>query len=269
MLRTAACLSLLAAAATASAQGSTATYRLTFDAEWSSATHPSAFPPDPHFSGLIGGTHNDGVQLWEAGQLATPGIELMAETGSKVRLVTEVNGYIADGTAQTLISGGGIPLSPGSVSVTFETSSDFPLLSVVTMIAPSPDWFVGTQSLSLRDGAGWIDEIIFDLWPYDSGTDSGASYRSRDVDTVPPEPIRRLVGEFPFTDAPRIGTYTLELLSVECAADMDSDGTLTIFDFLMFQNAFDAGDIAADFDGDGALTLFDFLAFQNAFDAGC
>ncbi|MFI4917219.1 MAG: GC-type dockerin domain-anchored protein [Phycisphaerales bacterium JB060] len=55
----------------------------------------------------------------------------------------------------------------------------------------------------------------------------------------------------------------------ECRADLDGDGELTIFDFLMFQNLFDAGDLAADFDGDGVLTLFDFLAFQNEFDAGC
>jgi len=54
-----------------------------------------------------------------------------------------------------------------------------------------------------------------------------------------------------------------------CRPDLDADGELTIFDFLTFQNLFDAGDPAADFDGDGELTLFDFLAFQNAFDAGC
>ncbi|MEO1008227.1 MAG: PQQ-binding-like beta-propeller repeat protein [Planctomycetota bacterium] len=54
-----------------------------------------------------------------------------------------------------------------------------------------------------------------------------------------------------------------------CLPDLDGDGELTLFDFLMFQNLFDAGDPAADFDGDGSLTLFDFLAFQNAFDAGC
>ncbi|MGD1914932.1 MAG: GC-type dockerin domain-anchored protein [Phycisphaerales bacterium] len=54
-----------------------------------------------------------------------------------------------------------------------------------------------------------------------------------------------------------------------CAADLDGDGVLTLFDFLEFQNLFDAGDPTADFDGDGSLTLFDFLAFQNAFDAGC
>jgi len=55
----------------------------------------------------------------------------------------------------------------------------------------------------------------------------------------------------------------------DCPADLDADGSLTIFDFLAFQNAFDAMDPAADFDADGEFTLFDFLAFQNAFDAGC
>ena len=57
--------------------------------------------------------------------------------------------------------------------------------------------------------------------------------------------------------------------STPCFADFDGDGDLTIFDFLAFQNAFDAGDAAADCDGDGSLTLFDFLCFQNEFDAGC
>ncbi|MFI4882043.1 MAG: GC-type dockerin domain-anchored protein, partial [Phycisphaerales bacterium JB064] len=54
-----------------------------------------------------------------------------------------------------------------------------------------------------------------------------------------------------------------------CPADFDGDGELTIFDFLAFQNAFDAGDLRADFDGDGELTIFDFLEFQNQFDIGC
>ncbi|MEQ9094637.1 MAG: GC-type dockerin domain-anchored protein [Phycisphaerales bacterium] len=70
----------------------------------------------------------------------------------------------------------------------------------------------------------------------------------------PDEPVRsvRVVGEI-----------------VACAADLDGDGGLTVFDLLAFQNLFDAGDLAADFDGDGELTLFDFLAFQSAFNAGC
>jgi len=57
--------------------------------------------------------------------------------------------------------------------------------------------------------------------------------------------------------------------AASCLPDIDEDGELTLFDFLAFQDLFDAGDSQADFDGDGDLTLFDFLAFQSAFDSGC
>ena len=63
--------------------------------------------------------------------------------------------------------------------------------------------------------------------------------------------------------------FTLRGTVIECRADIDGDGELTIFDFLEFQNRFAAGDPIADFDGDGELTIFDFLEFQNAFAAGC
>ena len=72
----------------------------------------------------------------------------------------------------------------------------------------------------------------------------------------------------PIAGDPDVGA--LHALSLDfCRPDIDGDCLLTIFDFLGFQNLFDAGDLAADFDVDGSLTIFDFLAFQNAFDAGC
>lgn len=46
--------------------GSVVEYEVTFEGTWSAATH-QPFPPGPHFSGLIGATHNaDGV-FWELG----------------------------------------------------------------------------------------------------------------------------------------------------------------------------------------------------------
>ncbi len=68
-----------------------------------------------------------------------------------------------------------------------------------------------------------------------------------------------------------IGQFSLlsETHTVDCRADLDGDGQLTIFDFLEFQNLFVRRDPRADFDGDGEFTIFDFLEFQNAFDAGC
>ena len=76
----------------------------------------------------------------------------------------------------------------------------------------------------------------------------------------------------PMTDFhPTLKEWAFELhgTSRTCLADIDGDGSLTLFDFLEFQNLFAGGDPRADFDGDGSLTLFDFLEFQNAFAAGC
>ncbi|NRA58330.1 MAG: hypothetical protein HRU13_09495, partial [Phycisphaerales bacterium] len=63
--------------------------------------------------------------------------------------------------------------------------------------------------------------------------------------------------------------FVVTLPSPDCPMDFDEDGSLTLFDFLAFQNLFDARDPRADVDEDGRFTLFDFLTFQTLFDAGC
>lgn len=188
----------------------TARYRVRFNATWSAATHPNEFPSTPHFSGLIGGTHNDQVKFWETGQNATPGIKSMAETGAQRLLAGEVRDAIRRGTAEHVLAGGGIGRSPGLVSLEFEISQEFPLVTLVSMIAPSPDWFVGVRDLNLIESGDWVGSLTRELLPYDAGTDSGVSFNSPNAPTVPPQPIRRIT-ERPLgngrTAAP-LGTFT-------------------------------------------------------------
>lgn len=188
----------------------TATYRLVFNATWSAETHPTDFPSNPHFSGLIGGTHSDAVTFWQEGELASPGIKSMAETGSKTLLQGEVQDAMADGDAEAVISGGGISPSPGSVSVEFTVSVEYPLATVVSMIAPSPDWFVGTSGYPLLQEGQWVDEAVVSLQPYDAGTDSGTTYTSPNQPTVPPVPIFEITGPPLEVDGmvPPLGTFT-------------------------------------------------------------
>lgn len=193
---------------------STATYRVTFEATWSAETHPQDFPPNPHFSGLVGATHDATAALWTPGALASEGIESMAETGSKTLLIAEAEALVADGHAEFVLSGGGIPVSPGSVSMGFDVSEAFPRVSLVSMLAPSPDWFVGTDGLDLFEGGAWATERVVELYVYDAGTDSGMTYTAPDEDTVPPEPIAQHTDP-PFLvdgDVPPVGTFTFTLL---------------------------------------------------------
>ncbi len=199
---------------TATAMASEAEYEVTFQATWSAATHPQDFPSNPHFSGLIGGTHNGSVSFWDVGGSASPGIEDMAETGDKSPLDSEVNAAISAGTGFSLISGFAVNPSPGSTVKTFQMRSTHPLVTLVTMIAPSPDWFVGVSGLRLFENGAWKDNVVVDLDPYDSGTDSGSTFTSLNDDTDPQEPITNLSDAFPFTGTPPLGTFTFRLLSV-------------------------------------------------------
>ena len=195
---------------------STATYEVVFESTWSATTHPDDFPPNPHFSGLVGATHTPDASLWSVGGISSPGMERMAETGSKTILLAEADALVSAGHAGQALSGGFIGLSPGSVAMTFTVTSDHPAVTLVSMIAPSPDWFVGTEGLDLRDGSEWQSEAVVDLYVYDAGTDSGPSYTSPDLDTQPREPIARIdAAPFVVGGMTRpVGTYTFSLQGV-------------------------------------------------------
>ena len=176
----------------ASCLDSNAEYQVTFTSTWSASTHPTNFPVNPHFSGLIGALHNNNITFWKSGELATAGIKNMAETGSKSPLTNEVSAAITNGTAGKEISGGGIGVSPGDVNVTFEATPDFSLVTLVSMLAPSPDWFVGVSGLNLCQNEKWLERESVTLYPYDAGTDSGENYTSTNNSTIPPEVISRI-----------------------------------------------------------------------------
>jgi hypothetical protein len=181
------------------------TYLVVFDATWSASTHPTDFPGNPHFSGLVGGSHSDAVTFWEPDGLATEGIRRMAELGSKTVLIEEVEAAITAGTAGAVISGPGIGTSPDDVTMFIDVDDAFPLITITSMLAPSPDWFIGTSGLPLHDGADWVNDVTVDLLVWDAGTDSGTTYTSSNQATVPPDPISDITDEYPFFGT-RVGT---------------------------------------------------------------
>ncbi len=185
----------------------TAVYRLRFRSDWSAATHPESFPRNPHFSPLIGGVHNAGVRFWREGGLASRGIEVVAEQGRTSPFDQQLANAVADGTALTVLRGGGIDRSPGAVALTFTVEREFPLVTLVSMLAPSPDWFVGVAGLSLFEDGDWVEEKVATLYALDAGTDSGATYTAANDDTVPPEPIHRIVSG-PLGNGAPVGTFT-------------------------------------------------------------
>ncbi len=178
-----------------------ASYRVSFTSAWSSTVFPTGFPAGAHFSALTGATHNDQIKIWEIGQLASEGIESMAETGSQDALIAEVEAAKKVGTVDFVLGGEG-NAAVGTAILEFDINVLYPLVTLVSMVAPSPDWFVGVRDLSLFDVTAddWVQTLEVALMVYDAGTDSGLSFNSGDSDTRPPEIINLLSSSAADTD---------------------------------------------------------------------
>ena len=281
---------------------SEASYSVRFEATWSAQTLPNQFPASAHFSGLVGGSHGADVTFWAPGQLASAGVASVAETGSMSQMLNEVNAAVNAGVALDAISGGGVAVSPGSTSTTFDVNTSHPLVTIITMIAPSPDWFVGVHGQNLLIDGNWTSSLTVPLLGYDSGTDSGATYTSSNADTQPPELISLLTGplfenggelvpfgEFIFTrltdscvdsDGDDVGDDVDNCSAIAnaaqtdsngdgfgnaCDADLNNDCTINVVDLGLLRSVFFSDDADADFNADGVVNVVDLGLMRSAF----
>lgn len=220
-------------------------YRVTFDATWSAENHPDAYPGrNAHFSTPIGTTHNANVSFWAPSGLASPGIEGVAETGSIRVMQNEIGAAIDAGNAFGFIQGSTFN-SPGIDHAGFEVLPDFPLVSLVSMIAPSPDWLVGVHDLDLRDEDGWISQVVVPLAPYDAGTEDGNAFNTGNAASNPIEAIRRLDTDATslLFEAKPFGTFTFDLLPI---CDINADGSCNADDLNSQTGLYSAGDLTTE-----------------------
>lgn len=205
---------LLLATASGAEAGSKARYVVTFDGTWSAASHPLDYPSGAHFSGLIGATHGEGYSLFREGGTATPGLENLAEKGAHRPLDAEIRAQLDQGKAGALIEGQAIFGPPGQASVELEIDDAHPMVSLVAMIAPSPDWFAGAADVALLENGQWVAERTVTLEAWDAGTDAGATYKASDADMMPRGPVQRNASAHFVADGQMVpvGTVTFKRL---------------------------------------------------------
>ena len=195
----AALLSLSLASAAAHAQGERATYTVTFEGLWTADDITDAvMPVSAHFTQVIGATHNSCTTLWAAGDMAGAGVENVAELGLVGTLVSEIGRNV--NTDSVVRAGTSFNGPTQTVSGAFRARASHPLVSVLSMIAPSPDWFVGVSNLRLYDN-GWRNRVV-ELYPYDAGTENGSGWSLVNADTIPQGVIASIRNTGRFLDNP-------------------------------------------------------------------
>ncbi len=179
-----------APAMSATAAPGSAEYTVVFRSTWTAASHPVDYPragalTGPHFSGLIGASHNEGFSLFAEGTPPTPGLERLSEEGKHDPLDAEIRAKTGVGT---LFESGPLRDFADSVVTTVTVDAEHPLISFVAMVAPSPDWFTGATNVNLLENGAWVGTRTLTLNAWDSGGDDGTTYKAADKDTSPKKP---------------------------------------------------------------------------------
>ncbi|XP_015782127.1 spondin-1-like isoform X2 [Tetranychus urticae] len=178
-----------------------AKYEVIFQGLWSRFTHPKDFPINSqlaHFSEIIGASHTADFRMWEYGGYASEGLRQLAESGTTKKLEAELKAE--SNKIRTIIKSRGLwhPNLNGKTFAVFRVDKKHHLMSLVSMLGPSPDWIVGVSALELcLKNCSWVGEKQMNLYLWDAGTDSGISYLSQNTPTIPQERIRRITPSNP------------------------------------------------------------------------
>ena len=149
---------------------------------WSGARHPigyDAVSGSAHWSPPVLMAHSKFANLWSTGDMASPGIESVAEMGLTGTLQNEVQVLQTKGLAGDMTVGVNQfnAVDPPQTLEPVTLSPSFPYLSSISMIAPSPDWFSGFDSFSPRGPGGyWLQSFELATYPFDAGTEMGEEY---------------------------------------------------------------------------------------------
>ena len=162
-----------------------ATYTVTFTMHWNSTDFPTDYPSNAHFSPLIGWSHPTTSDFFKVGTAATDGIEDMAETGGTSVLKTELEAKIANNEGLDFVLGSGLGSGEGEISLEIEVDATNSAVTLVSMVAPSPDWYVAALNVNLYDGSNFIENKTVTAVVYDAGTDSGTTFTSANIETDP------------------------------------------------------------------------------------
>lgn len=128
---------------------SLAVYKVTLEGHWSRELFPKHFPenrPSAHFSKSFGISHNSSFNLFTVDQIASSGLKEFCEsTDTNEWENEEIDGELV--FDEFIIPKLSNPLD--KIESRLFVQSNYSLISMVTKLIPSPDWFIGIESLQV------------------------------------------------------------------------------------------------------------------------
>lgn len=166
-----------------------AEYSVQIKLNWTSPSF--TVPVGAHFSNFVGIVHSADASVWRPGDFASPGLEYIAEIGHNLRMEKELDSIIAHGKGIekfNLLP----PLITGNIDTVFNFTIVYSSISFASMLAPSPDWFVGVSNANLLVNNQWLNELTIPLLIYDAGTEDGDIFGYDNPESSPKQSVHLL-----------------------------------------------------------------------------
>ncbi|PXF44853.1 Spondin-1 [Gracilariopsis chorda] len=176
-----------------------AVYRVTFTNLLTAENFGDLIPPNGLvFSPLAGASHSNRFSFFTIRGFASPQVEQIAETGQNGRFVTQAKNMQRTGKVFTVAAADGPSLPGTDTSLFFAVDCARPFITMLGMIAPSPDWIVQINNRNMFRNGMFIPRENGTLIAYDTGTDDGREFTppgdaSLDMPTEPQMNIVPLV----------------------------------------------------------------------------
>lgn len=178
------------------AQEKLAVYNLKFEANWGEDNFPKQYPlwrPPAQWSKTVGFSHGTAMQLFSIGSMANPGVKQFIETGQSDILDKQSSeeAFLDSFTVPPIQAGKG-----NSSSLIF-VDGTHSKVSLISKLVPSPDWFVGLDSVDLCQEGQFIETISLKVNPLDGGTDNGFTFTSPNWPTEPQGTVFEIKSDYP------------------------------------------------------------------------
>ncbi|KAF2365714.1 Spondin N-terminal [Trinorchestia longiramus] len=145
---------------------------------------------------MTGLTHSSQHQVFKEGQVATSQLKEFAETGRSDSL--DAVTYERQGSkVLDAFYAPAIREGVGETQAKFFADGNHSMVSMVAKIVPSPDWFVGVNSLQLCVAGHWLNATSLELSPLDAGTDQGLAFTSPSWQLTPADVVKRITNTSP------------------------------------------------------------------------
>ncbi|MDQ6755569.1 MAG: spondin domain-containing protein [Bacteroidota bacterium] len=165
---------------------SDASYKVIITMNWTSPQ--LGVPQGAHVTPIVGMIHSRDTFLWKENTLATTGLKDVAETGNTIKMNAQIDSIILRNKALSKFQ-----LMPPIITSTAEfiinVNSYYSFISFASMIAPSPDWFMGVSNANLFVNNKWVNELVLNVKVYDAGTKDGDKFSYAFPETFPKQNI--------------------------------------------------------------------------------